>query len=325
MTVRISLLQILADGRFHSGEALGQRLNVTRAAIWKQLKGFEELGLTVHAVRGRGYRLATPIELLSKESLHAELSTAITPRITRLDILSEVDSTNTYIKRLAAQHVESGTVCLAEWQTAGRGRQGREWLSPFGCNIYLSLLWRFATGPAALSGLSLAVGVALARAVRLFAGAGVGLKWPNDVQWRNRKLAGILVELAGEASGPSQAIIGVGVNVRMPERMGQQLDQPWIDLYRISGRMPSRNRVAAAALEHLIYALTAFERQGLEPFLEEWRALDVMAGKSVQLQTPTAVIDGQAQGIDENGAFVIQVEGELKRFASGEVSVRMTT
>lgn len=319
------MLQILADGRFHSGEVLGQHLNVTRAAIWKQLKGLEGLGLTVHAVRGRGYRLAAPIELLSHEVLHTELSPAIRERITRLDILPEIDSTNSYLKRLAAQNVQSGAACLAEWQTAGRGRQGREWLSPFGCNLYLSLLWRFPSGPATLSGLSLAIGVALARAVRMFAGAGVGLKWPNDVQWRNRKLAGILVELAGEASGPSHAVIGVGVNVRMPERLGQQLDQPWIDLYRISGRMPSRNRVAAAVLEHLIYALTTFEQQGLEPFLEEWRALDVMAGKNVQLQTATAVIDGQAQGIDASGAFMIQVDGELRRFASGDVSVRMTT
>lgn len=323
MTVRIPLLQILADGRFHSGERLGEQLAVTRAAIWKQLRALEAMGLKIQAVRGRGYRLAYPIELLEVEAIRAALPQGLRQRIVNLDIFPEIDSTNAYLKRQAMAGGRSHSLCLAEWQTAGRGRQGREWVSPFGCNLYLSLLWRFNQGPTALSGLSLAVGVAMARALRIHCGEGLGLKWPNDLYWRGRKLAGVLVEVAGDTAGPCHAVVGIGVNVRMPDRIAERIQQPWIDLYRISGRSISRNALAAQLVEQLFTALDSFEQQGLSAFLEQWRALDVTAGKNVQLRLPNQTVDGQAQGIDDNGAFVIQVGSEIKRYASGEISLRM--
>lgn len=330
MTKRFALLQLLADGHFHSGEVLGDRLGVTRAAIWKQLRGLESLGLTIHAVRGRGYRLAQPIEFLQAELIQALLEPRACEQLTLLDILHEIDSTNTYLKTRAAQGAASGTVCLAEWQRAGRGRQGRVWVSPFGCNLYLSLLWRFAAGPAALAGLSLAAGVALAQALRdcIDRVDGVngdfGLKWPNDLWWRGRKLGGILVEIAGESSGPSYAIIGVGINIRMPEEATGAIGQPWIDLYRIARGQPSRNALAAAVLNRLTAAMQTFETQGLQAFLEAWRTLDVVAGKAVQLHLPTEIVDGHAHGIDDDGALLIQVGNDLRRYASGEISLRMT-
>lgn len=323
MKARFALLEALSDGKFHSGEALGAGLGVTRAAVWKQLRTLTGLGLTIHAVRGRGYQLAHPIDLLACEIINSHLSDRVRDLIPHIDILSEVDSTNTYLKRAAVGGAPTGTACLAELQSAGRGRQGRSWVSPFGCNLYLSLLWRFGSGPTALAGLSLAVGVALARAIRTFVPRDVGLKWPNDLLWQGQKLAGILVEIAGESAGPSYAIIGVGINVRMPKLASDSIGQPWTDLYRITTKTPSRNVLAAAVLEQLAIALCEFEQQGLSVFLDDWRKLDSMAGRSVQLHMHDAVIAGQAKGIDDSGALIIQVGNELRRFASGEVSLRM--
>lgn len=323
MSLPLPLLQIMADGHFHSGEALGARLGVTRAAIWKQLRRLETMGLTVHAVRGRGYRLAYPIEFLQSELIQASLPASIREQLARIEIVSEVDSTNTYLKTRAAQGADSGNVCLAEWQRGGRGRLGRHWVSPLGCNLYLSLLWRFLAGPSTLAGLSLVMGVALARALRPSVDAGLGLKWPNDLQWRGRKLAGILVEIAGESAGPSHAVIGIGINLRLPEAAAAAIQQPWIDLARIARDVPSRNALAGRVLEELVTALQIFEQHGLTAFLDSWRELDVTAGRSVQLQLPNGIIDGESRGIDETGALVIQVGSELRRYASGEISLRM--
>lgn len=324
MRVRSALLDILSDGKFHSGEVLGERLGVTRAAVWKQLRTLSKLGLTIHAVRGRGYQLAFPIELLKSETIYNHLPSHARDPLSHIDVLSQVDSTNSILKQRAIQGAASGTACLAEQQTAGRGRQGRHWVSPFGCNLYLSLLWRFSNGPTSLAGLSLAIGVALARAIRATVSQQVSLKWPNDLVWKGQKLAGILVEIAGESAGPSHAVIGVGINVRMPNSLNASIDQPWTDLYRLSRETPSRNALAASVLEHLVTVLREFEQQGLTAFLDEWRELDSMAGRSVQLQTPTGVIAGQAQGIDKDGSLLIQVGNEVRRFASGEVSLRMS-
>ena len=325
MTTRRVLLQILADGHFHSGEELGARLRVTRAAIWKQLHALEALGLTVYAVRGRGYRLDQPIEFLQADIIQALLPARVREQLHHLDVVHETDSTNSHLKSLALQGAALGTACLAEWQRAGRGRQGRTWVSPFGSNIYLSLLWRFPTGPAALAGLSLAVGVALARAVQDCGCPGVGLKWPNDLVWNGQKLGGILVEIAGESSGPSYAIIGVGVNLRMSGRAEGDIDQPWTDLSRICHEIPSRNALAAAVLSQLITTLQLFESKGLSPFMDAWRGWDVTAGRAVQLHLPSEVVTGFAQGISDDGAILIRVGDELRRYASGEISLRMTS
>jgi len=323
MKARFALLETLSDGKFHSGQALGESLGVTRAAVWKQLRALTGLGLTIHAVRGRGYQLAQPIDLLTAKAINSHLSDRAREHIAQLDILPDVDSTNTYLKMHAVRGAASGTVCLAERQSAGRGRQGRQWVSPFGCNLYLSLLWRFVDGPTTLAGLSLAVGVALARALRTFVPQDIGLKWPNDLVWQGQKLAGILVEIAGESAGPSYAVIGVGINVRMPTAASDNINQPWTDLYRISQKTPSRNALAAAVLEQLVTVLCEFERQGLSVFLDEWRRLDSMAGRDVQIHMHDSVIAGTAKGIDDNGALMLQVGDELRRFASGEVSLRM--
>ncbi len=325
MTTRRALLEILADGHFHSGETLGLKLGITRAAIWKQLRALEALGMTVFAVRGRGYRLDQQIEFLQADVIQEQLPPAARKNLHQLIVLHEVDSTNSYLKSLAVRGAASGTACLAEWQRQGRGRRGRNWVSPFGASLYLSMLWRFPIGPAALAGLSLAVGVALARAMPGGVAPGLGLKWPNDLHWNGQKLGGVLIELAGESSGPSYAVIGVGVNLRMPACAGGMIDQPWTDLSRICTEIPSRNALAAAVLTQLCIALQTFESDGLSSFMNDWRDRDITAGNAVQLDLPSGVIKGHAQGIADDGAILIRVGDELRRYASGEISLRIIT
>ncbi len=321
---RTQLLRLLADGRFHSGEALAGALGVSRAAVWKQVREVaRHFGVAIDAVRGRGYRLAEPLELLDRERIASLLCDSTAAGLEQLYVLETVDSTNAYLLSRRLADSRRGAVCLAEQQTAGRGRRGRAWVSPFGTNIYLSLLWRFDTPPMSLSGLSLAAGVAVAHGLANIGIGGVALKWPNDVQWDGRKLAGILLELNGEADGPTHAVIGVGLNLRMPDAPGRGIGQPWVDLAEAMGRrVPSRNLVAARLVDELMAAVLQFRDAGLAQFLSPWTALDALAGRSVRVSLGERVIDGIELGVTASGALrVMTAEGE-REFHAGEVSLR---
>jgi BirA family biotin operon repressor/biotin-[acetyl-CoA-carboxylase] ligase len=237
---------------------------------------------------------------------------------------------------LGERLLTAGDVCLAERQTAGRGRRGRAWVSPFGQNLYLSVRWRYGVGPAELGGLSLACGVAVALTLRALGAEGVGLKWPNDIHWRRRKLAGLLLEVAGEAQGPSDAVVGLGLNLRLHPAQAAEIEQPWIDLNGVlkresrgdtgNGRgraMPSRHRVAAALINALLETLDRYRETGLAPFLEDWHELDVYQGEPVTLIAGEQRISGVYRGIDAHGALLLeQVDGRQRTFAAGEVSLR---
>lgn len=317
------VLQHLADGRFHSGAQLGAALGVSRSAVWKQIQRLAELGLDVHAVRGRGYRLAEPLELLDAEIIRQALPPESQTLLRRLEVQFDLDSTNRYLRQAGAP---AGHVCLAERQTGGRGRRGRKWVSPFGSNIYLSAAWRFGGSAAALSGLSLALGVATARALERAGVAGVGLKWPNDLLWQQRKLGGLLLELFGEACGPCDVVVGVGLNVAMPAADAALVDQPWTDLRSILGdTCPGRNRMASLLLAELLPALARYEQDGLTPFLDDWRRLDVAAGREVRLQLARESVTGTAVGVDASGALLVRSGATTRRFASGEISMRLAT
>lgn len=317
------ILQLLADGRFHSGAELGAALSVSRSAIWKQVRRLESLGLEVHAVRGRGYRLAEPLDLLDAEAIRQGLPANARVLLDRLDVHLELESTNRHLRQAGPL---PGHACLAERQTGGRGRRGRPWVSPFGANIYLSVAWRFSGSATALSGLSLALGVAVARALAAAGADGVGLKWPNDLLWRQQKLGGILLELFGEAAGPCDVVVGVGVNVAMPRAGGALVDQPWTDLRTMLGTAcPGRSRIASLLLSQLLTALALYEQSGLEPFLPDWRRLDLAAGQEVRLQLAREQVSGTALGVDETGALLVRSGESTLRFASGEISMRLPT
>ncbi|MGE0082591.1 MAG: bifunctional biotin--[acetyl-CoA-carboxylase] ligase/biotin operon repressor BirA [Thiohalomonadaceae bacterium] len=315
-----TLVRLLADGRFHSGEWIGERLGVSRAAVWKSIKALEALGLRVDAVKGRGYRLARPLELLDAERIRAGIAPSVCARIKSLDVHFTIDSTNRYLAGAARNEIGEAHVCLAETQTAGRGRRGRSWCSPFGSNVYLSVAWRFAEGPARLGGLSIALAVASAQALKRLGVPGIQLKWPNDLWLDGRKVAGLLLEVSGELQGPSLVIAGIGVNMGMPE--DAEIDQPWADLHSVSPGL-SRNEVAGALVEAMIGALERFAGAGFEPFRREWEPLDAVHGKVVLLQLPNASVKGVAAGIDGTGALMLVTGAGLQRFASGEVSLRV--
>lgn len=323
MSVVYQLVEWLADGRFQSGEALGRRLGVSRAAVWKQVRDLERLGLPVQAVRGRGYRLARPVELLDVAAIRAQLGPVAGGLLSTIELFHELDSTNDYLRQKTA--AGPGSLCLAERQLQGRGRRGRTWISPYGSNLYLSLLWRFDRGVAALGGLSLVTGIALVRALRELGLEQVGIKWPNDIYLQQAKVAGILIEITGESAGPCSAVIGLGVNVAMPEAAGEEIDQPWIDLSRACGKPVSRNQLAGRLLEHLLPALRDFEASGLLPFREEWQSYDLSHGRPVQVHQAGTAIAGTGAGIDEEGALLLETPDGICRFTSGEVSLRITS
>ncbi|MCC6302470.1 MAG: bifunctional biotin--[acetyl-CoA-carboxylase] ligase/biotin operon repressor BirA [Gammaproteobacteria bacterium] len=317
-----ALLGILADGQFHSGEVLGRTLGISRAGVWKHLQALKARGIEIDSVPGKGHRLNGSIELLSEADIRAGFGDTARVRLAGLELHQQIDSTNSELRRRAAA-LPSGFACLAEAQTAGRGRSNRVWLSPYARNLYLSLLWRFDTGPDALSGLSLAVGVAVVRALRRTGVADAGLKWPNDILWRDAKLAGTLIEMNGESCGDCSVVIGVGINVCMPRLLGAAIDQAWTDLASVTGTHPSRNRLAAVLLDELAEMLAGFEKTGLAPLLEEWRRHDIMLGREVTVTTAGGGESGIARGIDDRGALLVEADGVVRPYLSGDVSLRL--
>lgn len=315
------LLSALSAQRVVSGSALAQRLGVTRAAVWKQIEALRELGAPIEAAAGRGYRLAWPLEMLDAAAIRAQLDAASRRRLGAIDVHWQIDSTSSALLRAAAAGAPDLSICLAEAQSAGRGRRGRDWISPLGGNVYFSLLRRFSAGMGALSGMSLAAGIALMQALADCGVVRAGLKWPNDVLADDRKLAGILVELGGEFLGPCHAVIGIGVNLRLPRKF--KSGQPSIDLASLCGAaMPSRNALIARLLTRLITALDRFERAGFAPFRDEFARYDVLAGKIIRVQTAQGMREGVAEGVDDRGALRVRHGGIATVYDSAEVTVR---
>ena len=323
MPVRDHLLRQLADGRFHSGEQLARVLGVSRSAVWKQIQRLEsDLGLTISAVRGRGYRLAAPLELLDSARIHAELSGTALQGLEQISLLSTTASTNSCAAADPPPESGRARVWLAEHQTQGRGRRGRRWVSAFGENLYVSLAWRFDMPMSELGGLSLVVGVVVAEVLSHLGVEGHSLKWPNDVLVDGRKLSGVLVEVSGEADGPSTAVLGVGVNFRLREEQGAQIDQPWTDLTQAGTAAVSRNRMAGILIDRLIRACRIFSTERLVPFIDRWTQFDGMCGQPVRLVRGPHSIDGIYRGITPSGGVLLEEASGRNEYHAGEVSLR---
>ena len=325
MDTRQNLLRTLADGRFHSGEALAEQCGISRTAVWKQLSQIKaQLGLEIFSVKGRGYRLAVPLELLDQLRIEQAMSVSTCAKISVLEIKGQIDSTNSYLMTRVSDGIESGHVCLAEQQTAGRGRQGRVWISPYGNNIYLSIFWRFTLDLAGISGLSLAAGVIVAKTLNQLGVMDIGLKWPNDILWHDKKLAGILIEVSGEQGGPSNVVLGLGLNCRISGLDGEAIGQPWIDLAALAGEKPtSRNLLAAKLVEALLEGMSEFQQCGFSAMVDEWNRYDLYQGKTVALQAGSQSIIGVHRGVGGNGALLLEVSGEIKAYHGGELSLRV--
>jgi len=315
------VLEQLADGKFHSGQDLADRHGISRTAIWKQIASLEKLGLEIQRLRGKGYRIKGGLELLSEPRIRAGLEPTIAGLLHSLDVFHTIDSTNSELSRRSPVP-HAAAVCLAESQSAGRGRRGRGWISPFGSSIYMSVAWQFAGGVEVLEGLSLAVGAILCETLNDMGVEGLSLKWPNDVLLGGKKLAGVLIEMSGDASGPCTAIIGMGVNVRLPDGAAAGIEQPWADLTQKSGEMVSRNEVVSSLLSRLLPALSLYEQGGFAEWVDRWRALDAYADRPVTIESAGKSIAGVARGVDARGALLLETESGLHVMHGGEVSLR---
>lgn len=326
MNAERALLLRLGEGPV-SGDVLARECGQTRAAVWKRIAQLREAGVTVDARRGQGYALRHRPDLLDADAIRAALPAAVRPALAGLEVAWSLDSTNAELLRRPMPGPQA-EVLLAERQTGGRGRRGRTWQSPLAAHVYLSLQRGFDGGLARLGGLSLVAGIAAVEAMHALGIAGVGLKWPNDLVVAEgpvlRKLGGVLVEGGGEHAGPVRAVLGIGINVRMPDAAAAGIDQPWTDLATLAtDAPPSRNAVAAALLAAWLPALAQFDRDGLAPFLPRFRAVDALRGRPIAVMTGREHVTGIADGVAADGALELRTaDGHVHAFHAGEVSVR---
>lgn len=314
----LTLLKLLADGAFHSGQVLGESLGVSRSAVWKQLQQLEsDLGIEVHKVRGRGYRLATPIVLLDP----AAIVESGMPGDWSVRTYDSIDSTNAEASRLIALGAPMPLLVVAEQQTAGRGRRGRKWVSPFAENLYYSLVLRIDGGMRQLEGLSLLVGLAVMNVLRDMGVQGAGLKWPNDVLVGRQKIAGILLELIGDPADVCHVIIGIGVNVNM--RASTEVDQLWTSVRLQTGTPADRNTIAARISAQLEAFLAVHRQEGFLAFQKEWERGHLWQGAAVKLLSGIETVEGVVLGVDSLGALRLEVNGFEKSFSGGELSLRL--
>lgn len=320
------LLHALADGEPHSGEDLAREFGVTRAAVWKQIAHLGAWGLDVEALPGVGYRLARRVELLDAAALRAALPSRAAARVGRLEVFTELGSTNRELLERAPPKPGALDVCIAEFQTAGRGRRGRRWSTPLGAGLCLSAAWQFADTPPGLSALTLALGVVVRRAVAAVTNVDIALKWPNDLVWDERKLGGILLELTAEAQGGCHVVAGIGLNVELPPKLLRTLSD-WprgaVDLATATGVPPSRTALAAALIGELAELFAGYAAQGFQPYRADWRAADFLRGRRVTLDDAGGTVSGTAIGIQADGALLIETAGGARRrVTAGDVSVR---
>ena len=322
------LLRLLADGEVHSGTALAHKLGVTRAAVWKCMQQLEALGVTVAAGAGKGYQLDRPLELLDAAAIRAALPESAPSAIGAIDVLWSTASTNDHLLQLPAAEPGHSRACLAEFQTAGRGRRGRAWLAPAGSGICLSLSWSFRNSPPQLACLGLVAGVAVLRAARAAGASGAALKWPNDVLIDGRKLAGILIDVKGEAGGPLQAVVGVGLNVDLPAETGEDIVAAGglaPASLRAAGAGMGRNAVAATLIAELHAALSQFAAGGFAALAEEWRAADYLQGRDVAVAVDGHSVAGVVRGIAADGRLQLETDTGIEHFTTGDVSVRLAS
>ncbi|NMP81579.1 bifunctional biotin--[acetyl-CoA-carboxylase] ligase/biotin operon repressor BirA [Pseudoalteromonas arctica] len=319
---KLAILNALNQGGFLSGQALGEKLGISRAAVSKHIKTLQEMGLDIFKVTGKGYSLNNQVGLLNKTQIDQHYK-ALGANTADVEVHPIIDSTNSELMRRiqAKTALESGTVIVAEMQQAGRGRRGRVWQSPFGANLYYSYFWRLDDGLQAAMGVSIAVGLAVYDAIKALYQIDVELKWPNDIYINKQKLAGVLVELDGQPQGPCQLVIGIGINLQMPESFSQHIDQAWTDLNQHTQKL-DKNQLVASLTYHLEQRLVKYRQTGLQTMYEQWNSLNAFAGDYVELNTGHRSWRGICEGIDPQGGIRIRQDGEVKSYYGGEVSLR---
>lgn len=318
---RHRILDLLADAEFHSGTAMGETLGMSRAAVNKAVQQLIADGLTVHCVTGRGYRLAEPLELLDSRSISQYLTDLGHDNVT-IHVHERLQSTSQFLLEQESA-ASPPAVCLAEHQTAGRGRRGRQWLNTPYRNLMLSVSQQLSLRPAELSGLSLAIGVAAAEALLAVGYKDLALKWPNDLLYQGRKLGGVLLDLQGESEGPTRVIAGLGINMHMDEDDADEIEQAWTDLRQLPGPSTTqRNRLAAEVVSRMLNVFAGFQSGGFSEYRERWQQLNAHASQPVVLIMGDNKIEGVVEGINEAGALLLRTESGLTAYHAGEISLR---
>ncbi len=319
-SVKEQLIKQLASGQFVSGQAIGDTLGISRAAVSKHISGLIDMGIDVFSVTGKGYRLAQPIALLDKTNILAGFTAQALS--TKLEVHSLIDSTNSYLMRRIPHQVKQGQVVIAEHQSAGRGRRGRQWVSPFGSHIYMSMYWHLEQGMSAAMGLSVVAALAVSDAIRELYDLNVELKWPNDIYLNGVKLAGILIDLEGQALEPCHCVIGIGLNINMPNHAAAVIDQKWTDLQSNTRETIDRNKLTAALINHLQKRLAVHKDNGIVTMLDDWHQHDLYLNKSVKLITGDKETLGTCRGINSQGALLLEIDRQIKPVYGGEISLR---
>lgn len=312
--VPLTIIRLLADGQFHSGEQIGERLGMSRAAVNQHIRTIQSWGLDIHRITGKGYAFSTPIQLLDAKKMQH-----FAP-LEDIDVIPIIDSTNQYLLDRIGE-ISSGKVCISEYQTAGRGRRGRKWFSSFGTNLYYSMYWKLEQGPAAAMGVSLVVGIVMAEVLHEIGAKDVRVKWPNDLYMNDSKLAGILVELVGKTGDTAHIVIGIGINLMLTNVDTNLVQQQWASLQQSNVDI-DRNQLAAKVTVRLRQAMLQFEEEGLAPFINRWAPLDNFLNRPVKLIIGDKEILGIARGIDQHGALLLEQEEGIKSWIGGEISLR---
>lgn len=318
--VKEIIIKALANKSFVSGQVLAEQLGISRAAIAKHIKSLSEMGLDIYRVTGKGYQLAEPLSLLNNKQItdHINNREFNAP----IEIHHIIDSTNSYLVRKLPNQLHHGQVCLAEYQSAGRGRRGRQWISPFGSHLYFSMYWYLEQGMAMAMGLNVVCALALSDTIKELYNIDVELKWPNDIYLNGKKLAGILIDLEGQHLEGCHCIIGIGLNVNMPSESADLIDQPWSDLQSQTSEHIDRNMLSAKLIDCLWQRLMLNKDNGLKPMIDDWHKLDLYLNKPVKVITGEKQTLGICRGINAQGALMLEVEGQITPVYGGEVSLR---
>lgn len=322
MSEHLKLLSLLADGKPHSGEELARLLGVEQKTVPNLFGVVAEIGVDCTDGEGQGYCWADPVELLESNAITSYLGSHACSLLSSLAVLGEIDSTNRFLMDAARDGALCGYACVAEYQSRGQGRRGRGFVSPIG-NIYLSVLWRFDQDASFLSGLSVAIGVVVAEVCQRLGVTEAGVKWPNDVLWQGRKLSGILVETQTDPMAGVAVVVGVGLNFRMAKKPGASIGQSWVDIQSAAECLPNRNKAVGCLLEAILLALEQFSTHGFTPFKSRWNQNDVMKGRPVVLRGNDDSIEGMANGVDEIGALLLDVDGVTRSVMTGDLSLRL--
>ena len=325
MNTKQLLIARLSDGKFHSGEHLAVELGVSRTAVWKQVQTLAAYGLDIFRVRGKGYCLSRPLELLDEAGILRAIDTDMQGEISTMEVFFSTDSTNAQLMKRVGRPGFHGSVIVAEYQNAGRGRRGRHWLSPLGSGICLSIAWRFDPQPETLTALSLAAGVGVVNALHDLGLTEVGLKWPNDIICDGRKLGGILLESRGEMAGPCEVVLGIGINYSLPEQLIRELGRPVTDICSYQHDPLTRNVLCGKVINHALRMFREFDARGFSRFIDQWHQYDWFAGKEARLLMLDRSYTGKVLGVTGNGLLQMSIQGKTRQFANGELSLRMKT